>query len=116
MKPLNMHYAHYHRKKNGLRGPLFMDRHCGDAASDARKALAYIAAKKFRAPLLAIADYLGVGRTAASAMSRSGREIVKKYNIVIYLNGHRPFYFYADNRILWGSNVGDTMQIKMTLQ
>ena len=83
MKPLNMHYAHYHHKKNGRRGPLFMDRYCGDAASDARKALAYIAAKKFRAPLLAIADYLGVGRTAASAMSRSGREIVKKYSIVI---------------------------------
>jgi hypothetical protein len=33
--------------------------------------------------LMVIADYLGVGRTAASAMSRSGREIVKKYSIVI---------------------------------
>jgi hypothetical protein len=32
---------------------------------------------------MVIADYLGVGRTAASAISRSGREIVKKYSIVI---------------------------------
>jgi putative transposase len=62
---------------------LLKERHRGDVASDARKALAYIAAKKFRAPLMVIADYLGVGRTAVSAMSRSGREIVKKYSIVI---------------------------------
>jgi hypothetical protein len=61
----------------------YVERHRGDAASDARKALAYIAARKFRTPLMVIADYLGVGRTAASAMSRSGREIVKKYSIVI---------------------------------
>jgi putative transposase len=62
---------------------LLKERHRGDVASDARKALAFIAAKEFRAPLMAIADYLGVGRTAASAMSRSGRVIVKKYSIVI---------------------------------
>ena len=27
MKPLNMHYAYYHRVKTGRRGPLFMDRY-----------------------------------------------------------------------------------------
>jgi hypothetical protein len=32
---------------------------------------------------MVIADYPGVGGTAASAMSRSGREIAKKYSIVI---------------------------------
>ena len=70
-------------RKFGITPELLKERHRGDAASDARKALAYIAAKKFRAPLMVIADYLGVGRTAASAMSRSGREIVKKYSIVM---------------------------------
>jgi hypothetical protein len=70
-------------RKFDITPELLKERHRGDAASDARKVLAYIAAKKFRAPLMVIADYLGVGRTAASAMSRSGREIVKKYSIVI---------------------------------
>jgi Transposase IS200 like. len=62
---------------------LLKQRHRGGAASDARKTLAYIAAKEFKAPLMVIADYLGVGRTAVSALSRSGREIFKKYRSVI---------------------------------
>ena len=59
------------------------ERHRGDDVSDARKALAYIAAKEYRAPLHAVAGYLGVGRTAASALSRQGRDSVKRKKIVI---------------------------------
>jgi hypothetical protein len=58
----------------------------GDDVSDARKALAYIAyiaAKEYRAPLHAVAGYLGVGRTAASALSRQGRDGVKQKEFVI---------------------------------
>jgi hypothetical protein len=58
-------------------------RHRGDDVSDARKALAYIAAKEYRAPLHAVAEYLGVGRTAASALSRQGRDSVKRKEFVI---------------------------------
>jgi hypothetical protein len=59
------------------------ERHRGDDVSDARKALAYIAAKEYRAPLHAVAEYLGVGRTAASALSRQGRDSVKRKEFVI---------------------------------
>jgi putative transposase len=34
MKPLNMHYAHYHRQRSGRRGPLFMDRFKSIATQD----------------------------------------------------------------------------------
>jgi hypothetical protein len=59
------------------------ERHRGGNASDARKVFAHIAAKEFRAPLGLIADYLCVGRTAVSAMSRGGRDIIKNHGIVI---------------------------------
>jgi hypothetical protein len=39
--------------------------------------------EQFLSLRMVIADYLGVGMTAASAMSRSGKEIVKKHTIVI---------------------------------
>jgi hypothetical protein len=48
------------------------ERHRGGDVSDARKTLAYIAAKEYRALLHAVAEYLGVGRTAASSLSRQG--------------------------------------------
>jgi hypothetical protein len=59
------------------------ERHRGDNVSDARKALAYIAAKEYRAPLHVVAEYLGIGRTAVSALSRQGRDIVKRKEFVI---------------------------------
>lgn len=34
MKPLNMHYAYYHRQKSGRHGPLFMDRFKSIATQD----------------------------------------------------------------------------------
>ena len=51
-------------------------RHRGGTASQARKALAYVAAKEFKAPLRVIAEYLGVGTTAVSPMSQSGEKIM----------------------------------------
>jgi hypothetical protein len=59
------------------------ERHRGGDVSDARKALAYIAAKEYRAPLQIVAEYLGVGRTGASALSRQGREIANKMKVII---------------------------------
>jgi putative transposase len=59
------------------------ERHRGDNVSDARKALAYIAAKEYRAPLHVVAEYLGIGKTAVSALSRQGRDIVKRKEFVI---------------------------------
>ena len=51
--------------------------------SEARKAFAYIAARKYDAPLVTIASFLGVGSAAVSAMLKSGEEIVKKRHISI---------------------------------
>jgi hypothetical protein len=48
-------------------------RHRGTAASDASNALVSIAAKEYRVPLHVVADYLGVGRTAASALLCQGK-------------------------------------------
>jgi hypothetical protein len=59
------------------------ERHRGGDVSDARKALAYIAAKEYRAPLQIVAEYLGVGRTGASALSRQGRDIAKRMKVII---------------------------------
>jgi putative transposase len=62
---------------------LLRERHRGGKVSDARKALAYVASKEFCAPLSIVAYYLGVGRTAVSAMSRAGSTIVKERGVVI---------------------------------
>ena len=42
-----------------------------------------IAAKEYRAPLQIVAEYLGVGRTGASALSRQGRNIAKRMKVII---------------------------------
>jgi REP element-mobilizing transposase RayT len=70
-------------RKFGITPELLKERHRGGAASDARKAFAYVAAKEFRASLGVVADYLGVGRTAVSAMSRDGRGIAESKKVVI---------------------------------
>jgi hypothetical protein len=59
------------------------ERHRGDNVSDARKALAYIAAKEYRVPLHVVAEYLGIGRTAESALSGQGRDVVKRRKFVV---------------------------------
>lgn len=55
----------------------------GGAASKARKAFAYIAAKKYNAPLKKIGDFLGVGSAAISAMVQPGYNIVNLEKIII---------------------------------
>jgi hypothetical protein len=55
----------------------------GGSGSETRKAFAYIAAKAYNAPLRMVAEYLGVGSSAISAMIHSGQRIVEKRRIVI---------------------------------
>ena len=58
-------------------------RHRGGTPSEARKTFAFIASKTYNAPVSRIAEYLGVGNAAISAMAQSGREIVKKRQFAI---------------------------------
>jgi REP element-mobilizing transposase RayT len=53
-------------------------RHRGNTVSDARKALAFITDREYHAPHRIIAEYLNVGSTAISEMSRLGKRIVEK--------------------------------------
>jgi hypothetical protein len=45
--------------------------------------ISHVAAKKFRAPLGVVVDYLCAGRTAVSAMSLDGRGIAERKKAVI---------------------------------
>jgi REP element-mobilizing transposase RayT len=58
-------------------------RHRGSTTADARKVLACIADREYRAPHRIIAGYLGVGTTAVSEMSRQGKVIVDRMKVTI---------------------------------
>jgi len=58
-------------------------RHRENNTADARKVLACIADRQYRAPHRYIAEYLGVGTTAVSGMSRQGKKIVDRMKVAI---------------------------------
>jgi putative transposase len=62
---------------------MLLIRQRGGVGSEARKAFAYIAAKTYNAPISKVAEYLGVGSAAVSAMVHSGRNIVNSRKIAI---------------------------------
>jgi len=55
----------------------------GGNASLARKVFAYIAAKEYKAPVQAVAEYLGVSPVGIYAMLNQGRKLVEERKIVV---------------------------------
>lgn len=66
-----------------LNEKLIQKRQRGGPASEARKLFAYISVKGYRAPLGEVADYLGVGNAAVSAMVHKGSVIAEKKKFTI---------------------------------
>lgn len=62
---------------------IIQERHRGGIHSDARKVFAYLAARAYNAPVSEIANFLNVGISAVSGLSRAGREIATKRKITI---------------------------------
>ena len=62
---------------------MLLNRHRGGAASLARKAFSFIAARLYGAPVRFIAEYLGVSAGAVSAMIKKGSAIVEERKVVI---------------------------------
>ena len=71
------------KKHRDIDEKLLQQRQRGGTHSEARKAFAYIAAKMYQAPVSEIADYLHVGVSAVSALSRAGCGIVMKWDVVM---------------------------------